>query len=281
MAVADSSYSPVALTSITSRPGCGSLAFRRARGRTVVGAAFAVSPLRLLTPRNHGDAAWVYSTTFGGGLVDGDCIDLAVDLAPGTFAFLGSQASTKVYRSAGGCSYTVDVKVAEGACAAIVPDPVVCFAGARYTQRLRVATEPGASVVVFDAYTCGRAARGERWDFARLDSRTSIFRAGARAIVDATLLDGAHGSIRERMGGFDVVATLVAAGPRLAALRDQMLRTRPGSAGGAIAAASPVGDDAVVLRVVADRFASASRILRPSFLALAGALGDDPFARKW
>ena len=29
-------------------------------------------PLRLLTPANHGHAAWVYTSSYGGGLVDGD-----------------------------------------------------------------------------------------------------------------------------------------------------------------------------------------------------------------
>jgi hypothetical protein len=49
----------------------------------------------------------------------------------------------------------------------------------------------------------------------------------------------------------------------------------------AVCSASPLGNDGIVLRVVADHFENASRALRPSFGALAGALGDDPFSRKW
>jgi urease accessory protein len=250
----------------------------------VVGAALAFSPLRLLTPRNHGDASWVYTTTFGGGLVDGDRIDLRVDLEAGTAALLATQASTKVYRSPSGCAQHLDVRVGEGARLAIVPDPVVCFAGARYRQRVDVALEDGASLVLFDAYSCGRAARGERWDFELFESRSTIVRSGgARTLADATQLDRAHGSIAARMGRFGVMATLLAVGPRFAAVREAMLGTRARGAepGGAVAAASPLGDDAVVLRIAADRFESASRVLRSSFAALARTLGDDPFARKW
>src|SRR5207237_901842 len=50
----------------------GVLSFERAGAATVVGAAYAKSPLRLLTPRNHGAAAWAYTSTLGGGFVDGD-----------------------------------------------------------------------------------------------------------------------------------------------------------------------------------------------------------------
>jgi urease accessory protein len=289
MAVADSSFSPVDLTSITSRPGCGSLAFRRCGRKTVLAAAFAASPLRLLTPRNHGDASWVFSTTLGGGLVDGDRIDLRVDMEAGTAALLATQASTKVYRSPSaaerpptrpsGCVQHLDVRVGEGARLAIVPDPVVCFAGARYSQRVDVVLAEGASLVLLDAYSCGRAGRGERWHFDRLETRSTIARAGRPALADATLLDRAHGPIAERMAGFGAMATLLAVGPGFAPVRDAMLETR--SAEGALAAASPVGDDAAVVRVAADRFESASRVLRSSFDALARVLGDDPFARKW
>ena len=51
--------------------------------------------------------------------------------------------------------------------------------------------------------------------------------------------------------------------------------------GSVIAAASPLGDDGCIVRVAAERFESASRALRSSFVALARTLGDDPFARKW
>jgi hypothetical protein len=46
-------------------------------------------------------------------------------------------------------------------------------------------------------------------------------------------------------------------------------------------AVSPLGGDACILRVAAERFESASRALRSSFASLASVLGDDPFARKW
>jgi urease accessory protein len=275
----DSMYSPTKRAFTTTHAGRGALAFRRAGERTVVGVALASSPLRLLLPKNHGNAAWVYLANLGGGMVDGDRIDLRIESEPGTSALIGTQASTKVYRSPRGCSQRLEVHVADGAAIAIVPDPVVCFANAQYAQEVEISLAPTASLVLLEGYTCGRAARGERWKFARFESRTTIRRDGVVAIVDAVRLDPAHGPISERMGPFDVLLSLVAVGPRFDQVREAMLATSARDS--AIVATSPVGVDAAVMRIAANRFEDASCVLRPSFAAVAAMLGDDPFARKW
>ena len=60
--------------------GHGHLAVARVRGRSVVTRARADSPLRWLLPDNRGHAPWAYTTSYGGGLVDGDalCLDAHV-----------------------------------------------------------------------------------------------------------------------------------------------------------------------------------------------------------
>jgi len=264
--------------------GRASITFCRTGARTVLAEALAASPLRVLTPRNHGRGAWAYLATLGGGMIDGDRIDIRIVAAEGTTALVGTQASTKVYRSPRGCSQKVAVDVAQGAAVALVPDPVVCFAGARYSQEIAVSVAPGGSVLFLDGYTCGRSARGERWDFASFSSRTTVRRGGVRSFVDAVRLDAAHGSISERMGRFDVVLSLVALGPRFSGVREAMLcATAPPSFSRATAtiAVSPLGADGAIVRVADECFESASRSLRTSFAELAAFLGDDPFARKW
>jgi urease accessory protein len=267
-------------------PGTARLAFqRRAGGKTALATAFAASPLRLLTPRNHGDAAWVFLSSLGGGLVDGDRIDVDVDVGENASALLGTQASTKVYRSpvgGVGSSQRLRARVAPGGTLVVVPDPVVCFAQARYQQVIDVDLAPAASLWLFDGYAGGRSARGERWAFSRYASRTTVSRVGVRSIVDATRLDPSHGPLAERMGRFDVVLSLLVVGPRFAVAREAMLALPEEWKGDtALVAASPLGVDACILRVAAERFESASRALRSSFGSLAGELGDDPFARKW
>ncbi len=286
----------------TDSPGIARLEFRRraSGGKTVLGRAFAASPLRLLTPANHGDAAWVFLASLGGGLLDGDRIDLDVEVGDGASALLGTQASTKVYRSppgGAGSSQRLSARVGAGALLAVVPDPVVCFADARYQQSLEISLAPSASLWLADGYSCGRSARGERWAFSRYASRTTVFRGGARSIVDATRLEAGLEAglerrpgpglapLADRMGRFDVVLSLLVVGPRFAHVREAMLASwSPGASSATdpvLVAASPLSEDACILRVAAERFESASRALRSSFALLAAVLGDDPFARKW
>ena len=84
----DSTASPPSRPSTTKGAGRGSLAFRRSGGKTVLAESFATSPLRLLAPRDHGSGACVFLANFGGGLVDGDRIDIRVDAEENSTAFV-------------------------------------------------------------------------------------------------------------------------------------------------------------------------------------------------
>ena len=139
---------------MTDAPGTGLLDVVRVDRRSVVRRAYATSPLRLLTPKNHGTAAWVYTSSYGGGLVGGDDLRLTVKVGREASVFLSSQASTKVYRSQARASLRLDAEVAAGGQLIVWPDPVVCFAGSTYRQEQRVDSrcrgraDPGRHVVV-------------------------------------------------------------------------------------------------------------------------------------
>jgi urease accessory protein len=94
-----------------------------------------MGPLRLLTPRNHGHAAWAYLSSLGGGFVDGDSVRLDLRVDRGAAAFVSTQGATRVYRSPHGCASETTAEVAKDALLALVPDPTVCFAGARFRSR--------------------------------------------------------------------------------------------------------------------------------------------------
>ncbi len=146
-------------------PGFVALDFQRSGARTVLARALAKSPARILAPRNHGRAAWVFLASLGGGLLDADCLDVRLNVGASASALLGTQASTKIYRSPRGCSQRLEADVGPGALLALVPDPVVCFRGARYAQDVRVTLCPDSSLLLLDGYTSGGSARGERWEF--------------------------------------------------------------------------------------------------------------------
>ena len=250
-----------------------------AAGADVVRCA-ATAPLRVLTPKNHGSAAWLFVSSFGGGLVDGDALRLRLTVRAGAEAYLSTQASTKVYR--GSSSQSLEVDVEEYGLFCGLPDPVVCFAGARFKQAQSVRLGRGASLVWLDAMCGGRVEHGERWAFERYESRSRVEREGRLLMEDAVCLDAAHGELARRMRRFSALATLAAVGPRTAGLRALWKDEAPLSRGAAaVIAPSPIADDAVVVRVAAVSTRELTGALARLLAPVAEILGDDPLARKW
>lgn len=250
----------------------------------MVSTALAHSPLRLLTPRNHGHAAWAYTSSFGGGLVDGDHVSLDVEVAPGASALLSTQGANRVYRSPRGCRSDLGARVGEGALLAVVPDPTVCFAGARYAQTLDVRLASGASCVLLDVVTAGRSSRGERWAFDSYSSRLRISLSERALLDERWLLEPTHGPLPERLGRFDALATAVLVGPAVAAARESLatqlsaLPVTPRA--GLICSASPLGSEGLVLRAAAVSLEELLSTTREWLSFLPALLGDDPWARR-
>ena len=256
------------------------LAVDRSDQRSVVTSARAHAPLRLLAPRGDGHAAWVYQSSLGGGFVGDDRIALRVQVGAGATLFLSSQASSKVYRGARSRS-ELEAEIGEGATLIAWPDPVTCFAGAAFDQNQRFALARSGSLVVVDAWTAGRIAHGERFQFARLATRLQVTIAGAAVLDEALLLAASHGDLAARLGGCDAFATVVIAGsalphaPLAAAIGELPVARRPWIA----ASAWPWG---AVLRVAApDAEMLASELRHWLGAIVTGALDADPWSRKW
>jgi urease accessory protein len=268
--------------------GTGRVELARVAGGTVVVRRFAASPLKLLTPRGSGACAHVVSSTYGGGLLAGDEVSLRVGAGDGTRCAIGTQASTKVYCCPDGRAsrQSLEASVGRGGVLAVVPDPVTCFAGARYEQRQQFGMEEDASLLVIDWITSGRSARGERWAFRRYCSRTLIDVGATRVARDALRLDASDAgpSVADRMGRFDCLATVFLLGPAFAttsaAMLDRIARLPVQRRSALIAGASPLHDGAV-LRVLGGAAESVGRFVAKHLAPAWGAVGDDPWSRKW
>jgi urease accessory protein len=235
--------------------------------------AYAESPIRLLTPRNHGTAAWAYVSTLGGGLLDGDRLELDVDVGPGARVFVSSQGPTRVFRSTEGSTSTTVVRVAEGGALVLAPDPTACFGGARHVQRTEVQLAPGASLALWEVLSAGR----ERWGFSRCSSTLRV-----PPLLDETwLLDAEHGSLEARMGRFGAIGTLLLAGPLFAdigtALHAEVDSAPAGRGATLLESASPLRDGALVVRLATGSVQQLIHRLRRHLSALPALLGDDPW----
>ena len=271
---------------VQASPGRGSLeVIARPDGRSVVSRAYATSPLRLLTPENHGRAAWVYTSSYGGGLVDGDCVELDIEVGAGAAAYVSTQASTKVYRSERGAATDVRAAVAAGGLLILMPDPVVCFAASRYAQTQRFEVAGGANLIVVDWLSSGRAASGERWQFDEYVSRLRVDVDGTLVVHDTLALRAADGDLTRRLGRFDVLALVLVLGSDLRGIASGMVEqvgqlpvTRRHDL---IVGAAPIGDGGCLLRVAGRSVEQVGRVIREYLAIVPSMLGDDPWARKW
>jgi urease accessory protein len=266
-------------------PGHGSLGIARVAGRSVVVERRAASPLRLLCPQNDGAAAWTYTSTFGGGLVEGDDYRLAVDVGAGAHALLATQASAKAYPATRGARQATHATVADGAALVVLSDPLVLFDRARVESLVDVDLAAGATLALVEGVAAGRVACGERWSASRCHTRIRIRRGGVPILDDALLLDPAHGDVARRMGPFDAWATVVLAGPALREAADDLLaRARPrqrlAADVPALESAAPLADGCL-LRIAARTTAILRSRVQDALACVAQLLGDDPFTRRW
>jgi len=267
--------------------GEGRLTFARVDGASALVRCRATSPLQILAPRRRGPSAWAVLATHGGGLLEGDELDLEVEVAEGAAAVLSTQAETKVYRSPGGRSarQRLAARVGEGGVLALVPEPVSPFAGARYEQQQRFELALGASLLLVDTLVAGRTARGERWAFERYRSQNEVRVDGRLALGDALLLvPRGPGELARRLDPFQAFALVVAVGPALAGCAAALrcaVEALPCEAGATLlATVSPVAGG-ILARCAATTTEALGAFVRAAIAPAAGALGDDAFARRW
>lgn len=266
-------------------PGTAHLTFAHSGSATVLVRAFATSPAKLIATKARSTTCWVYAATLGGGLVGGDTIQLTVEVAPVARALLTTQASTKVYRSLRPSKQTITASVEAGGLLAVVPDPIVCFADADFTQRQRYDLHADASLVVVDWMSSGRHAAGERWAFRKYDSRLDIRRNGQPVLFDAIVLEEQLDSIGDRMGRFESLLTAVVSGPLVSAAVDEILgRTSQQPISGRadlVVSAARLRDGGLLLRAASTSVEQLGRALRELLAFLSPLVGDDLWSRKW
>lgn len=264
------------------RHEASTLEVARVGSRSALVDARSQGPLRLLSPANHGHAAWVYQSSYGGGFVTDDDVSLSVTVGQGATLFLGSQAAGKVYRQTR-ARFRLEASVGAGAVLVAWPDPLACFAGASFEQTQRFRLDEGASLVCVDALGAGRVARGERWAFEHLATRLELDVAGVPRLRDALVLSARHGDLAARLAPAGALATVLLAGPLVQRACDELhaaLSSLPLGPPPLLASSRwPWG---LLVRLAAPSTEALSALLA-GFLRqrVAELLGDDPWARKW
>ena len=175
------------------RDGVLILGFDRVGPRTVLTERRFRLPLQALEPidldGSGGLTAMMLNPT--GGVLGGDRLETTVRLGAGTHVCLTTPAATRIYRSAGPPSTVITTaRVGEGAVLEYVPDHLIPSPGARLRQHTEIALGAGAIAIVLDAWAVGRAARGEAWRFAEIDTGLAIEDGDGLLLRDRAVLRG-------------------------------------------------------------------------------------------
>jgi urease accessory protein len=200
-------------------------------------------------------------------------------------AVLSTQASTKVYRSPRGTTSELMGRIEEGGTLLVLPDPVVCFAGARYCQRQRVRMSERASLVIADCMLSGRRAAGERWRFVDYRSLLEII-VGSRLLVhDSMALREADGELVRRFGRINALATVAIVGPHFCEHAARLVTWSAAQevtpASELVITASNLSDQGCVVRIAGSSGENVWRSVKTVLNFIPPWLGDDPWARKW
>lgn len=228
-------------------------------------------PLQVLEPMElEAGASTLMLLNPTGGVLGGDRLHTEVRLGAGSHACLTTPSATRVYRSAGPPAVlTFRASLGVGARLEYVPDHLIPSPGARVRQVTELVLEPGAVALVLDAWSVGRPARGERWDFAELDLALSASDAGGPILRDRACLGGS--SFWDGPGGAEghaYIATFAAVG---SATGGDLAGRRPGweaVASELTARAAALADDARVGVSALGRGGVLARVLAHSAPAL-------------
>lgn len=163
-------------------------------GRTVPQHPFCQAPWKLQRPfypvGPQGPCCSVLLHT-AGGVVGGDRLTADIQLAPGARVLLTAAAASKIYRSNGPtAAQTTEIALAADSTLAWLPQETILFAGARWTQNLRVNLAPGAGFCGWEVTRLGRSARGEKFLTGCWRSRLEVWQQGVPLWIDPQQLVG-------------------------------------------------------------------------------------------
>lgn len=209
-----------------------------------------------------------------GGLVGGDRLEVAVQVAAGAQALLTTPGAAKFYRSAGPRADQVQhLSLAADAVLEWFPQENILFPGANLLLDTRVDLAAGARFLGWEVHSLGRPAVAERFDHGCADLRLTVRRAGVPLLLERLNLSAGEGLDGPTgLRGFPVTGTLLASGANAADLA--AARAGPAAPGNLLWGVTLVGDLLIARALAPDTepvhrlFRALWGILRPRLLGL-------------
>lgn len=257
--------------------GLASVSLAMLDGTARLGRLRQVGSAKAILPEIHRATPEVVFLNTSGGLTGGDHLTYALDLGSGTRATATTQTAERAYASGGGQA-RVDVQFRVGANGHLdwLPQETILFNGASLARETRVDLAAGASCLLLESVTLGRAAMGETITQIGLADRRIVWRDGRLVHLEpATLTDEMLGDHAAILGSARAFASLLAIGPdvegMLAPVRAALRQT------GVVAAASVLRGKLAVRMMAVDPL----ELRRQISTVLAVVRHQQPLPRVW
>lgn len=131
------------------------------------------------------------------GLFRDDRLTIAVDVAAGAAAAIGTPTMTRVFAMPDGVAETsVTLRVARGGYLQYLTEPTLLCASAALRQRLQIEVADGSCLVAGELLAFGREAAGERHAYRCCEQRTELAVGGALVLTERLSLPGTAAAAR-------------------------------------------------------------------------------------
>jgi len=159
-----------------------------------------------------GDTALIHLHNLSGGVLAEDRLSFDIAVEDGARAQITSTSATRVYRSrtsAGAAECTTKVRLGMNSLLEYLPDPLIPFAGARYSQHVTIDTCDGAGLFWWETLAPGREARGELFAYDSLRIRFEIHARGIPIAIENAHLNPAARPLASiaRLGPYRYLST--------------------------------------------------------------------------
>jgi urease accessory protein len=175
---------------------------------TILAYSHQESPLKVVRAFTLDDgSALAHLHNVSGGLLGGDRLALSVRVGAGASVQLTTAGATRVYRpreEAHTVTQLNEISVGENALLEYVPDAIIPFAGARYSQRTTIQLGSGAGLFWWEILAPGREARGEIFEYERVEMKADLVALGRPIAAERVCLEPRRRNISDlaRLGPY-------------------------------------------------------------------------------
>ena len=189
------------------------------RGRSVATRLVSCAPLKLVPTASLGNECRIFTSSYGGGVLQGDQVELEVHCRQDSSLVLLAQGNQHLYA----CNEThrwaqqsILGTCASGAKVAIIPEPTVMHRDSRFQQRQVWDISSGSELMLLDGLHGGRSENGECFTYESFKSSVEFCVDGQTVYLDqfSSIPSCEEARVASRFGPYCLMFNLYSYGKR-------------------------------------------------------------------